>query len=1071
MYVTMALSAVSSITDTYLENNEATCFDDDLVVEKLDLYGRHEETQQLVSAYQKSIWGDNPASVVFVHGVSGIGKTTLIEASLRDRVCDNQGYFCAGKFFQNSSTQQEPYSAIMAALSDLCDLIRQSDDFEEHKRLVRSQLGVGDLMLLSNVISNISVFVEEEYNKNHQAHYNLGKTETAFAKFKVVCKAFLYAVSSRKHPIVLFIDDIQWMDAGSRLLIEMFLHDEELKHICFVFAYRDEESEEMVPLLRNNKNLIARLVDVQVNRLDVNATCQLVQGFLGATCTDKIRELSELVFQRSNGNPFHCLQFLEMTVTEKLISYDDKIEAWEFDVEDIQKETMVSETLATILFRKVQRLPPPVQETLKVAALLGFRFSKDILVEVVAGFASFDNSTTLNDDSFKTTSATTASDTTRSLSAAASMGFVEQTNEGFQFSHDKLQSAFRDMIDEAEAAQFHRMIGETFWARGDPESMYQAAVHLNIAPRDIGVSYRIKLAKANLEAAKFCKTKAAFSDGTTFLERGLDELNQDNNKWKAHFDLVFEMTELLAQMQLVVGEHERCKKTIREVLTHGKSLEMKLNSLVLDVENRMATHQLDECIDSAKEALIELGVWMPRNVTMRHVVFKLLKVKRMIGRKSDKQIMSLPRIQDRINMAILKLLVHVCLYCLLKDEENQATYAALLATELTMKNGLSAYSSSAFIVYGVAETALGNIERGYRFGNLSARLMEEMPCKEVECNVIIMRAAIMGHWKEPMHELVPQFDRATTSGFDTGDVVYGIFASSNCFTVRVLLGMFLPNLEVYMRSLYAHICEYRQDERTIMWTQPSFQWCLNMQSHPSSWSHLKCLNGEIMEEADYMKQCIADGHKVLMATLWIHKLMLNYDFGFYHEARRVINNLATTGNSTRFHFSFRLIHFYASLTYYALCRGGKSRKSLRLARKYKRSFQTPADCPNNPGPLALLTAEDLSVQKNSRKDKVLAAYDDAIAAMHNQKLFHFEGTANERAGYYALGVGAHQLAMEYFERAMKLYRDQWGAVAKYEWLKEQVARQQRKARNSALGNIIRVEPKKESSARLASISE
>lgn len=215
-----------------------------------------------------------------------------------------------------------------------------------------------------------------------------------------------------------------------------------------------------------------------------------------------------------------------------------------------------------------------------------------------------------------------------------------------------------------------------------------------------------------------------------------------------------------------------------------------------------------------------------------------------------------------------------------------------------------------------------------------------------------------------------------------------------------------------------------------------------------------------MQESDYMRQCVADGHKVLMATMWIHKLMLTYDFGFYREAGSIMNDLATTGNSTRFHFSFRLIHFYGSLTYYALCRRQRSRKYLKLARKYRKSFKTPSDCPNNPGPYSLLTAEDLSVQKHSRKEKVLAAYDDAIIAMHDQKWFHFEGTANERAGFYALSVGDCELAAQYFDKAMTLYHDKWGAVAKYEWLKEQVARHDNVLQEpcqSAVGNIIRVE--------------
>jgi predicted ATPase len=297
-----------------------------------------------------------------------------------------------------------------------------------------------------------------------------------------------------------------------------------------------------------------------------------------------------------------------------------------------------------------------------------------------------------------------------SLLLALKEGFIEKTKVGYQFSHDKLHTAFQLMVCSEEIVRLHLAIGQTYFFLGGPESMYHASVHLHHVPQFVSCdTKRIELAMTHLEAAKYCKEKSAFVEAATLLHWGLALLDEDENKWTSHFDLSFEITQTLAKMELVIGNHDSCKALTRESLIRAKTTEMKIDSLLVDVECCMVCNEMDGSIAAANRALSVLGIDMPGNVSSRNVVMKLLKVKFMIGRKSDEDILNLPRMTDPAMATSVRLLLHLSWYCFLQRKILLTVYSALLATQLTLKFGLSPYSASAFTIYGMAELLNGQL--------------------------------------------------------------------------------------------------------------------------------------------------------------------------------------------------------------------------------------------------------------------------------------------------------------------------------------------------------------------------
>jgi predicted ATPase len=253
------------------------------------LYGRTHETLQLLNSYSR-VSNDHAYEVVAIHGESGSGKTTLVEI-LRETAFESNGYYVFGKYGQKNSGVQEPYSAIMAAFSDLCDLIIQSDDFEERRLQIQAALG-DDGRLLCKTMSRLSPFLDESVTDDFDI-----KDESALNKFTIACKTFLHAMSSLERPIVLVLDNIQWMDEGSRHIMSAMLSESsDLKNVLLILIYRDEEQEAALDLLASASK---KYSEIYVGSLNVDGIQEMITSRLRLPLSDEVRELSELVHQRT----------------------------------------------------------------------------------------------------------------------------------------------------------------------------------------------------------------------------------------------------------------------------------------------------------------------------------------------------------------------------------------------------------------------------------------------------------------------------------------------------------------------------------------------------------------------------------------------------------------------------------------------------------------------------------------------------------------------------------------------------------------------------------------------------
>jgi len=987
------------------------------------LHGRKKELSTFKNAFDR-VKSQNSYEIIFVHGKSGVGKTSIV-MNLREQVIENQGFFCSAKYFQNVELEAEPYSAILSIFSDLCDLTMQASDFNEDRRKEIQQALSNNAEILKKSISNISPFFDNKCD----FEIDEIKIDSTVAKFKVACKAFMRAMSSDEHPNVIFLDDVQWMDKASKELLEIFLKDTEMKNLMFILAYRDEDAGLIKDTFLNQN----KYTDISLGNLDVEATTEMIAAQLGSI-PKEIHDLGTVIARKTQGNPFYINQFLKLIEREGLMVYDDMLCSWVYNIQKIEEETKVSDSVAELLSHKVRCLDKGTQEMLKIASLIGYHFQGDMVIEVtlevVETSKKLKSILSLSKDSLQSL-----------LQKATVEGILQKKKRKYQFSHDKIQASFRNLIRESEEEMLHLKIGRKFISQPDEASKYQTAIHLNKASlihleRNGKVPIYVtengsELAKINLDAAKYCKGRSAFSASVDFLQKSLEYIDGEE-KWLKHFDLSFEIMEMLAKMELIVGNLDACKTANQEILLQAPSTEMKIKALVLEVEMYSISNDFLGVTAATKKLLKHIGVNLPRRVTIINLFHKLRKVRTLIDRKKDEEILLLQRTNDSKVLTAIRVVMLACWVCYGVQKHFFGIYLTLVAAELTMEHGISQYSSIAFYMYGIAEILYGNRERGHRLGALSIKLHSYIECKDSGCAMIGGTIFHSTYLKENVRKYFGLHWKALNNAFKVGDLNAVTICLFPFFNTMLWSGDNLAHLERIMLDLHGRICDLgHNQEENLKRINPMIQFVLNMQNEEEDWEILTKMNGTIMTEENYLS-----GSKIEIGVYWItvfSKIVLYFTFGFYGEAEKLVRKLSGTSFTHKTYFSLPY-NYYAAMISYRLYESKKSKRYLRNARKFKK-FLVNEDSLGNPNAtphLRGLEIEELSL-KSKNLSEIVEACNNAIWLQSKEGFVHLEAMTNEQA-YRIVHKLNSNIAQKYFRQALHAYRFKWGATAKYRLL-------------------------------------
>ena len=528
-----------------------------LVPEKL--YGRAREIDTLLAAFDRVVAAGAP-ELVLISGYSGIGKSSVVN-ELHKMLVPSRGLFAAGKF--DKYKRDIPYSTLVQAFQSLARplLGKTEAELASWRHALLEALGPNGRLMV-DLVPDLKLIIGE------QPPIPELPPQQAQSRFQLVFRRFIAVFARPEHPLALFLDDLQWLDAATLDLLEDLLTQPDVRHLMLIGAYRDNEVNSAHPLMRKLEAI--RKGGAIVHEIIL---APLAREDLGRLIADSLRceperatPLAQLVHEKTAGNPFFAIQFLSALAEEGLLTFDHGDARWSWDLSRIHAKGY-TDNVVELMVGKLTRLPVETQRALQQLACMGSSAEFVVLTMVYE-----DSNGDLHGD----------------LWEAVRTGLILRLrSEGtYRFLHDRVQEAAYSLIPADLRAAAHLRIGRLLAAHTPPEkreeTIFEIVNQFNrgaalITARD----EREQLAELNLIAGKRAKASTAYASALTYLVAGAALLADDSGApARAHLRAGAEPSRMRvpdgrvdgrgAGLGGAVSARQRCDRTSdRRVLAHG----------------------------------------------------------------------------------------------------------------------------------------------------------------------------------------------------------------------------------------------------------------------------------------------------------------------------------------------------------------------------------------------------------------------------------------------------------------------------------------------------------------------
>lgn len=702
-----ALLEEESVVSSLMNDTTTTMMEQEHEGPQLDLKSmdlvantRRKEHTLLVQSFQRI---QTASEAVWISGLSGTGKSRLAETLREPVTLRYEGFFVSGKFNQ---LRNEPYSALVEALSDLCDLVSQ--DKSTCEKLARGL--EGDISVLSKVIPNLSSVIgtcagsgDQDDTPTRSAPVAYHHVQANFTQLKLACRKFLNTIASRKHPIVILIDDLQWADKESLEVIESIRTDVNSKYVLLIGTYRsDHDAGPLLQILLENTTAeytkeqpCLYATSIHLKNLDCDRVATLI-GMCTSKTSRETHSLAQLVVKRTNGNPFFVVRFLELLQQNNLLTYDG--DQWSWRIDEIQEDTIACDNVVKIVQASIQNLHHIVQSILRLAAVMGFTFDRGVLEAAIwqRTLSSSDNKTT--------SSARVSTQVAEALQIGEDRGLIESNADGtFRFCHDTFSCCLYAMTPKGpKVASAHLLLSRVMQKMenvNEPNYVFAIADQLNRGKLLIDLDDdRLNCAQGNLRAAKQALGRSAFELASEYAQHGLGIVNTSVKWSETNYTTILDLHCVAAEALYCRGNLDESNTHLEEVFEHAESLADVTRARVIRVHALGAHARLEEAIDVAFCGARAAGVKLiPKKPTMRGAICRLLQTKIMLRGKSDEQLLILPTVEEEVMKDVAFLLRVAAHYASVSMRIPHMIFAITTLIQLSLK-GKNPVSS--FCLYG-----------------------------------------------------------------------------------------------------------------------------------------------------------------------------------------------------------------------------------------------------------------------------------------------------------------------------------------------------------------------------------
>ncbi|MEH2056694.1 MAG: AAA family ATPase [Nostoc sp.] len=986
------------------------------------LYGRETEVSTLLQAFERVSLG--ATEMMLVAGFSGIGKTAVVN-EVHKPIVRQRGYFIKGKFDQFQ--KNIPFSAFVQAFRDLIgQLLSESDaQIQQWRNKILDVLGENGQVIIE-VIPELSRIIGEQ-----PPAIELSGT-SAQNRFNSLFQKFTQVFTSAEHPLVMFLDDLQWADSASLKLMQLLMAD--TGYLFIIGAYRDNEVHPGHPLMLTLSEIQKTLFTINTITLAPLSQLQINQ-FVTDTlkCPEKLAwNLSILIYQKTHGNPFFATQFLKSLYQDGLIQFDLELGCWQCDIAQVIT-LAVTDNVVDFMSFQLRKLPLSTQQVLQLAACIGNSFDLTTLA-IVSQQSQVETATDLwkalqeglilpISDVYKF-----YQDETANINQQIAISNEQLAN--YKFLHDRIQQAAYSLIPDNQKQTTHYQIGQLLLQQISPsateERIFEVVNQLNHGAALISQpTERSELAQLNLIACRKAKSATAYQAGREYASTGLSLLGE--NAWQQQYEMTLSFHNDLAELAMLCGDFEVMGKFIETVIAQAHSLPEKVHVYRLRIQANLSQTKLNEAIAIGTQLLQQLGVTIPESPTLADIQQSIPEISELIGDRQVEDFVELPVMTDAKTIAIVQIVNSIM----------AAAYASgsllfplliVLSVKLSLRYGNIAASASSYACYSMIVCNMQqDVDLAIQFGQLALNLVAKLDAKASKPEVLMILGSSVLHRKAHIKETLPLLREGYTTGLEVGNLEYlghcGIVFCLNSFWC----GQPLATLEQDTRTYYNALVQLNQlipaNNCLIYWQ--SILNLLGVGSHPT------LLSGSALQETEFLPLLQSANDLFGLYNFYLHKLMLGFLFGEVELA----NNYAVEGrNYLKVAVSSvteSTFYFYDSLIALALLSQAPGEMLTALERVAQNQAQLRHWA--HYAPMNYQHKVDLVEAQKCRvlghKVEASEFYDLAISGAKANEYIQEEALANELAAKFYLDWGRQRIALDYMIEAYYGYA-RWGAKAK-----------------------------------------
>ncbi len=948
-------------------------------------FGRKNELAKLARIFSRAKKGHTRA--VLVSGTAGSGKTALVSRFAVEAEKE-RALFIYGKadpFFHTS-----PFSTVIAAMNMLVKkaVAAYPDAGEEMKRSIRRGLSpVPDRIRASllNLIPALDFFFGDtrgsltQSDKQDNQSFNLG--------LFLLLEAF---ATTLKRPLVLFLDDLQWMDTASHGFLHYLAINARLSNVMQVMAFRSQTAQ-IYPSLERTIRLYQKMETTLVLPLS-GLTKRDTRGLLRQhLATDQVVDpLADICHHKTAGNPFYLEQMLDDLLEKKVVYTKDG--EWVYDISYISGLDF-TENVADLIIRRINLLDKDCLALIKQAACI----HGDISIQLLTA-----------------TSGYTREKIETLLWKPVQQDLLRKTDNGYAFAHDKILESVQALLSEDEAREVHRRLVAFYLAkeqRGNLEAnIFTLLYHYGFCSRSITDPYfKRDMSRLYYLAGKKAQNQSAYDLAQEFFIKGKEHF--PDKIWANEYGLALKFCRRIARCAYLAGDIDAADRVFKEVDANARSFGDRLETEMIKIPIYQAQQKEDQALGAGMEILRHLGIRLPENPARPVILYNTLKAwlrfilspKDRLRRKRMDQDTDVYKVVQCLNA------LGAIAYSL--SPQRLLPLMSVMVFNLTLKHGNMHEAPVCYVAFGMILNELtGGVTWGRRLGAMARKISRDFSDDRHKVKEMTLINVYLIHWDKPLVQVIRGFEEAERFCLRQGDHEYFGYNAVGYLHCLVMSGMSLDRVLQHVDEK-KKVFERLNNQSALTMAGFIQQALVNLgQDVSEPW----ILTGDFFEEARL-------DHRIsgITTEFYLYKFYAAFYSGRPDMAADIREILISNCDERAIDiYQYGYYQFLSALVDIHLNREKKKIKA-HLKRLKKYAAHNSAIYGNK----YLLALGDMLRIKGDSEAAMI--YREAAAAAQKYGFRFEQALAHEGLGRAARDKGDEAAAHNHFSRAISLYR-QWG---------------------------------------------